>query len=107
MGMAGWTDAAARVDVKAPHGLECEVAGSAILLHEIDGTVFAMAATCPHHAAWLSQGHVARGHIFCPRHMGEFDIPTGRRIGGPACPDLGIYQVRIRDGRVEIQIEAK
>lgn len=98
----GWVDVAARKDLRAPQGLETVAAGAALLLHEIDGQVFAMAAICPHHAAWLSQGHVGGRHVFCPRHMGEFDITTGRRVAGPICPDLPVFPVRVLAGRVEV-----
>jgi nitrite reductase/ring-hydroxylating ferredoxin subunit len=100
----GWLDVAGETEVRHPGGLEVETAGVALLLHRIDGTVLAMAAICPHHSAWLSQGRVGNGHVFCPRHGGEFDIVTGRRIAGPLCPDLRVYPVRIVDGRIQVAL---
>ena len=100
----GWIDVAVEADAQQPGGLEVEAAGMALLLHVIDGNVFAMAATCPHHAAWLSQGRVGGGRVFCPRHGGEFDIATGRRIAGPYCADLPVYPARIVNGRIEVAL---
>jgi 3-phenylpropionate/trans-cinnamate dioxygenase ferredoxin subunit len=100
----GWFDVASEVEARHPGGLEVEAAGVALLLHCVEGAVFAMAATCPHHSAWLSQGRVGGEHVFCPRHGGEFDIPTGRRVAGPLCGDLPVYPVRIVEGRIEVEL---
>jgi nitrite reductase/ring-hydroxylating ferredoxin subunit len=66
--------------------LDVEAGGRALLLYDVAGTVFATSAICPHHAAFLSQGHVSGESIECPRHMGRFHIPTGRQERGPPCP---------------------
>ncbi len=86
--------------------VEVEAAGAAVLLYDLDGTVFATAAICPHHSAWLSQGSVDGDYVDCPRHMGQFHIPTGRLTRGPACPDLRTYPVRVDDGRVWVGLAA-
>ncbi|HXW25982.1 MAG TPA: non-heme iron oxygenase ferredoxin subunit [Xanthobacteraceae bacterium] len=99
-----WVDVARRAAVPAGGMLEVEAGGRALLLFDLDGTVFATSAICPHHAAFLFQGHVSGDCIECPRHMGRFHIPTGRQEGGPACPDLRTYRVRVEDGRVLVEI---
>ncbi|MGC9270197.1 Rieske (2Fe-2S) protein [Acidiphilium sp.] len=99
-----WIDVASEMEAGHSNGLEVEVAGIALLLRRIDGGIFALSATCPHHAAWLSQGRFGDGRVFCPRHGGVFDLATGRRIAGPFCPDLPVYPVRIVGGRVEVAL---
>lgn len=99
-----WIDAASREALARTSPLEVEAAGAAILLYDIGGTVHATAAVCPHHAAWLSQGSVQGDVVNCPRHMGQFHVPTGRKLRGPECPDLRTYAVRVRDGRVWVQV---
>jgi nitrite reductase/ring-hydroxylating ferredoxin subunit len=100
----GWVDVAHRAAVTAARMLEVEAGGAALLLYDVNGTVFATSAICPHHSAWLSQGSISGDCIECPRHMGRFHIPTGRQIRGPACPDLRTYRVRVEDGRVLVEI---
>ena len=97
-----WIDVAARSDL-APGGmLEAEAGAHALLLYDLAGEVFATAAICPHHAAWLSQGRITGTAIDCPRHMGQFDIATGRLLRGPACPDLRTYPVCVTAGRIRV-----
>jgi len=99
-----WTDAASREALARSSPLEVEANGAALLLYDVEGAVYATAAVCPHHAAWLSQGGVQGDAVNCPRHMGQFHIPTGRKLRGPECPDLRTYAVRVRDGRVWVHI---
>jgi len=99
-----WVDVGRRAAVTAGHMLEVEAGGAALLLYDLDGTVFATSAICPHHAAWLSQGHISGDCIECPRHMGRFHIPSGRQERGPACPDLRTYRVRLENDRVLVEI---
>ncbi len=92
----------------APGGMrEVEARGVALLLIHLDGTLHATAAVCPHHAAWLSQGRISGTAIDCPRHQGQFDIATGRKLRGPECADLPVFPVRVREGRVEVQLIQK
>ena len=99
-----WIDAASREALARSSPLEVEAASAAILLYDIGGTVYATAAVCPHHAAWLSQGGVQGDVVNCPRHMGQFHIPTGRKLRGPECADLRVYGVCVQDGRVWVRV---
>jgi nitrite reductase/ring-hydroxylating ferredoxin subunit len=99
-----WLDVASRQAIVSACMLEAEASGRALLLYDVDGTIYATAAVCPHHAAWLSQGSISGDCIDCPRHMGRFHIPTGRQVRGPACPDLRTYAVRLEGDRVFVEI---
>jgi len=99
-----WVDVAARRDLAPSAGLEIEVGGKALLLVEAEGRIHAVDAVCPHHAAWFTDGRVEGGRIFCPRHMGAFDLETGRQLAGPPCPSLGVYPVRCEAGRILVGI---
>lgn len=99
-----WIDVAARGDLVMPAGLEIEAGGRALLLVESQGRLHAVDAVCPHHAAWFSDGRVEGGQIFCPRHMGAFDLATGVQTGGPPCPKLGVYPVRCEAGRLFVEV---
>lgn len=101
-----WIDVAARGDLVMPRGLEIEAGGRALLLVESEGRLHAVDAVCPHHAAWFADGRVEGGKIFCPRHMGAFELATGAQIAGPPCPKLGVYPVRCEAGRILVALEA-
>jgi nitrite reductase/ring-hydroxylating ferredoxin subunit len=99
-----WIDVAHRGAIAAGGMLEVEASGRALLIYDLDGTIYATSAICPHHAAFLFQGSVSGDCIDCPRHMGRFHIPSGRQLRGPACPDLRTYAVRVDNGRVLVEV---
>jgi nitrite reductase/ring-hydroxylating ferredoxin subunit len=99
-----WIDVADLADVRGAEMIEVEAAGTAILLCDVSGTVYATSAICPHHSAWLSDGHIDGDCIHCPRHMGSFDIPTGAQRSGPPSPALPVYKVKVEEGRVFVDM---
>jgi naphthalene 1,2-dioxygenase system ferredoxin subunit len=99
-----WVDAASSAELARQRFMEIEAEGTAILLYDIAGTAYATAAVCPHHSAWLSQGGLEGDLVDCPRHQGQFHVPTGRKTRGPECPDLRTYPVRVEDGRVWVNV---
>jgi 3-phenylpropionate/trans-cinnamate dioxygenase ferredoxin component len=99
-----WRHVGSIDDVQPGTMREVAAGKAALLLYNLDGVIHATAAICPHHAAWLSQGQVSGDAINCPRHMGRFEIATGRQLRGPACPPLRTYNVRIVDGRIEVVV---
>jgi 3-phenylpropionate/trans-cinnamate dioxygenase ferredoxin component len=99
-----WLHVGSVADVRLGRMREVAAGRTALLLYNLDGVIHATAAICPHHAAWLSQGQISGDAIDCPRHMGRFEITTGRQLRGPACPPLRTYDVRIVDGRIDVKI---
>jgi nitrite reductase/ring-hydroxylating ferredoxin subunit len=99
-----WIDVADRTRIPPRGMLEVAAGRAAILLYDLDGTIHATTAICSHHAAWLSQGRIDGDCIDCPRHFGQFHIPTGAWRRGPACPPLRTYPVQLREGRVLVDI---
>jgi nitrite reductase/ring-hydroxylating ferredoxin subunit len=99
-----WWDAGPLERLTARGKLEMELADRALLLLAVGGGVRAVAAICPHHAAWLIDGAVGETFIDCPRHQGRFDLTTGAKLRGPECPSLPVYPARVREGRVEVQL---
>jgi nitrite reductase/ring-hydroxylating ferredoxin subunit len=71
-----WVAVATVAQVAAAGMMEAEANGAALLLYNVSGTIYATAAICPHHAAWLSQGAMSGEFVDCPRHQGRFHIPT-------------------------------
>ncbi len=98
--MTVWHDVADAATVLSREMLEADAPGHALLLLSVGAEIFAVDAVCPHHQAWLSMGHLEGDAIACPRHQGRFHIATGRQVGGPACPPLPTFPVRLVQGRV-------
>ncbi len=84
--------------------MEVEAGGRALLLYDIEGAVYATTAICPHHFAFLSQGGLSGDCVDCPRHQGQFHIPTGAQRRGPPCGPLATYPVRVEAERVLVEV---
>jgi 3-phenylpropionate/trans-cinnamate dioxygenase ferredoxin component len=87
----------------ADQAILCVRMDAADLLLVRDGErIIACERACPHEQADLSRGRVARGRLFCPRHLASFDLDDGHvSTGWPSRP-LQLYPVEIRDGRIWI-----
>jgi 3-phenylpropionate/trans-cinnamate dioxygenase ferredoxin subunit len=79
--------------------------GHEIALFRIQGTVHAIADSCPHNGASLATGQLEGTTIKCRAHGLRFDVATGcpRGAGGFA---LRTYPARVHDGRVEVDLGA-
>jgi 3-phenylpropionate/trans-cinnamate dioxygenase ferredoxin subunit len=69
------------------------------------GEYFAIDGFCSHERAHLADGLVKGDIIECPKHNGRFNIKTGEAVRIPARRKLGIYPVKLEDGRVFIRVE--
>jgi len=68
-----------------------------VCVARIGEEVFAVADTCTHSDASLSEGDVSNYKIECWLHGAEFDLRTGEAITPPAVQALETFEVR-RDG---------
>jgi len=76
-----------------------------IVLVRHGGRVHAMGARCSHMGGPLDQGWVLGSALVCPWHGSRYELETGRPTSGPSTCPQPRYEVRIRDGVVEIRRE--
>jgi nitrite reductase/ring-hydroxylating ferredoxin subunit/uncharacterized membrane protein/hemerythrin superfamily protein len=76
-----------------------------VVLVRHKGRVQAMGARCSHLGGPLDQGWVLDGTLVCPWHGSRYDLETGWPRSGPSTCPQPRYQVRLRDGMVEIRRE--
>jgi nitrite reductase/ring-hydroxylating ferredoxin subunit/uncharacterized membrane protein/hemerythrin superfamily protein len=69
------------------------------------GRVQAMGARCSHMGGPLDQGWVLNGTLVCPWHGSRYDLESGWPTSGPSTCPQPRYEVRLRDGMVEIRRE--
>ena len=106
---SGQTFPEAFVEVMAESALEndkptrAEHNGVPILLVRRADRVFALAETCSHFGAPLSEGSLVGDSIVCPWHSSCFDLADGHVINGPAVHPQPCLEARIRDGKVEVR----
>lgn len=65
--------------------------------------VFAMAEKCSHLGGPLSEGKFDGITVECPWHQSRFDIETGEVVAGPATFRQPCFQVRVREGKIEVK----
>jgi nitrite reductase/ring-hydroxylating ferredoxin subunit/uncharacterized membrane protein len=76
-----------------------------VMLVQTDGTIAAISATCPHLAGPLNKGKIEGNTVTCPWHGSTFSLTDGHLVHGPATSPVPSYDVRIKNGRVEIRAE--
>lgn len=76
-----------------------------IALYHVGYDIYAVADTCPHAGARLSEGELEGPVLTCPRHGSQFDVTNGERLRGPADDALQTYTVATDGGFVYIEID--
>lgn len=81
-----------------------EVGENPVLLFRNDEGIFAIHNVCSHAGGPLDEGEVVNEVcIACPWHGSVFDMRDGHIVHAPATVDQPRYQVRERDGQIEIR----
>ncbi len=79
------------------------VPGSDVLLYRGGGRIYALANRCSHRGGPLHKGRVTDTQVTCPWHLSTFDLESGAVLEGPATAPQPCYDVRVRDGRIEVR----
>lgn len=82
----------------------CATAGrTPVLLVRRRGTVHAIHNRCSHRGGPLDEGDVSDGCVTCPWHGSRFRLSDGAVEQGPATGPQPAFDVRERDGRLEVR----
>jgi nitrite reductase/ring-hydroxylating ferredoxin subunit len=83
---------------------EALVAGKAVALFNVDGTVYALNNICLHRGGPLGQGSLSGTSVMCPWHAWTYDVTTGESTVNP---DLKVdrYEVKVEDGQVLVKLD--
>jgi nitrite reductase/ring-hydroxylating ferredoxin subunit len=79
-----------------------ELAGKQIALYRFEGALYATDNICTHAYALLTDGWLDGDIVECPLHGGQFCITNGKAMSSPAEKALAVYELRVRDGTIEI-----
>ena len=71
-----------------------DVEGVQVCVAKVGDEVFAVADTCTHSEASLSEGEITGGTIECWLHGAEFDLRTGQALTLPATESLKTFNVK-------------
>lgn len=77
-----------------------------VAIFHVDNRIHAIADTCPHAGASLSEGGLDGDVLTCPRHGSQFCVRDGARLRGPA--DLGVLSLKVvvDGGQVFVELPA-
>jgi len=73
-----------------------------IAIYDTEDGLYASDARCSHAGANLCDGYFDGKNIECPLHQGLFDARTGKALAAPATRPLKMFDLRIKDDRVQI-----
>ena len=75
-----------------------------LLLYKRNGRIHAILDKCSHRGCALHDGRINDGAtVTCPCHGSTFRLDDGSVVRGPATSDQQAFEVRVRDGKVEVR----
>ena len=98
-----WKQVAAASDLPPGSRKLVRTDGHSVLLFNVDGSVHAIADSCPHAGAWLGSGKLDGCFLRCPSHGLEFDLRTGCARTGQGLA-VRAYPVQVEDDAVLVDL---
>ena len=98
-----WTPALRASELPEGEGRYAEVAGVGVLVARHEDEVYAISNRCSHRGGPLDEGELADGCVTCPLHGSIFRLSDGAVRQGPAQYPQPVWEVRVRDGVVELR----
>ena len=84
------------------------VNGAPVMLVRVDGALYGLAETCSHAGGPLHEGEVdGELCVTCPWHGSRFRLSDGAVEQGPAAASQPSFDVREREGKVEVRLRAR
>jgi nitrite reductase/ring-hydroxylating ferredoxin subunit/uncharacterized membrane protein len=80
-----------------------DVQDTAVVLIKRAGQIHALSATCPHLGGPLDEGKLVGDAIQCPWHGSQLALSDGHVVKGPTTFPARCFDVRVRNGIVEIR----
>lgn len=77
--------------------------GVAVVLVKQGDSIYALRETCTHLGGPLSEGTIEGDSIRCPWHGSRFCLKDGRVLDSPAVFPERVFDVRVREGRIEVR----
>ena len=74
-----------------------------VALFHLPGGFYAIADTCSHEEASLSEGFIEDEIVECPRHGAQFDIETGQNRSLPATRPVAAYRVAVEGDDIYVE----
>lgn len=103
-GVTEWTAVAGAGELTEGRPQKVIHEATQLVLVKKGSRVYGLSSRCSHLGGPLEEGDVDGNAITCPWHASTFDLATGEVVSGPArCPQPA-YEVRERDGQIEVRL---
>ncbi|HZB97473.1 MAG TPA: Rieske 2Fe-2S domain-containing protein [Candidatus Sulfotelmatobacter sp.] len=102
----GWVRVASEEQLEEGKPVLGEANGYGVLLYRREGVVHAIADRCSHAGGPLHEGSVDDDLcVTCPWHASMFRLADGQVARGPATAPQPVFDVRLREGAVEVALK--
>ena len=100
-----WTPVMEAAELPAGTPTKVEADGATVLLYRAAERIYAIGSRCSHAGGPLQEGKVDDGGLCvqCPWHGSVFRLEDGTVVHGPASIPQAAYEVRVREGRIEVR----
>lgn len=103
--LSEWVKVCSTSDLKRGDMLDFDYEEKKILLANLNGKVYATDRICTHADADLATGILNEEGITCPLHLSTFDLATGIPQNLPAELPLKIYNVKIEQNEIYVEVK--
>jgi 3-phenylpropionate/trans-cinnamate dioxygenase ferredoxin subunit len=90
-------------EIPVEEGRRFEVSGTPVAVFHLPSGFYAIADTCSHEEASLSEGFVEDDLVDCPKHGSQFEIKTGKNLSLPATKPVAAYRVVVEGEDVYVE----
>jgi nitrite reductase/ring-hydroxylating ferredoxin subunit/uncharacterized membrane protein len=103
-----WTEVLPVDDLEAGTPRRVDAGDATVLLVRRDNEILAIGSRCTHAGGPLEEGTVdpRHGTVECPWHQSVFRLDDGSVVHGPASAPERAYDVRVRNGAIELRRRA-
>jgi nitrite reductase/ring-hydroxylating ferredoxin subunit len=105
-GFSDWMPAADPAQLSEGSPTRVVVQDTPVLLLRSGEEIYAIHDRCSHRGCSLSEGEIDGEEIVCACHGSRFDLRDGSLRGGPATSPQPGFEVRQREGSIEIRLLA-
>jgi nitrite reductase/ring-hydroxylating ferredoxin subunit/uncharacterized membrane protein len=102
-----WTPVLRDADLPDGEARYAEAGGVGVLVARTGGELYALSNRCTHRGGPLDEGELADGCVTCPLHGSRFRLSDGGVEQGPAAYPQPAWQIRSRDGVIEVKPPAR
>jgi nitrite reductase/ring-hydroxylating ferredoxin subunit len=103
-GPSDWTEAIASSDLEEGDPKAVVVDDTPVMLLRHRDHLHALHDRCSHRGCSLADGEMEGEIVTCPCHGSQFSVRDGSVQRGPATAPQPVYDVRERDGRIELRL---